>query len=121
MGPLDGLNTTLAKDLRAFQGILACRLVRRDVELSLRHVSEPWPFLVHRFRRAPGSGAAAEATAYTLGINWYLNRLVRLQAHWEHTRFAAADPAVPLGDEDVLITRFQLPSEAPLEPIRNST
>lgn len=53
-------------------------------------------------------GAAAEATAYTLGLNWYLNRFVRLQAHWERTDFTAAPDAVALDDENVLITRFQV-------------
>jgi phosphate-selective porin OprO/OprP len=57
---------------------------------------------------ASAGGAASEATGYTVGINWYLNRLIRLQADWEHTRFDAADPATSLPSENVLITRFQL-------------
>ena len=59
-------------------------------------------------RFASPAGAAAEARAYTLGLNWYLNGFVRVQAFWERTRFDAADAATALPDEDVLITRFQL-------------
>ena len=53
------------------------------------------------------------ATELTLGCNWYLNKLVRVQLNWEHAWF---DRPVLLGpgtegllsSEDTLMTRFQV-------------
>lgn len=68
----------------------------------------------------PGSARLANpslyspaATEMTLGCNWYLNKLVRVQLNWEHSWF---DTPVRLGpgtggllsSEDALLTRFQV-------------
>jgi phosphate-selective porin OprO/OprP len=54
--------------------------------------------------------SAREATAYTLGLNWYLNRAVKAQLNYERTDF---DRAIPFGarsrdHEDLFLTRFQI-------------
>jgi phosphate-selective porin OprO/OprP len=54
--------------------------------------------------------SAGEAKAYTLGLNWYLNRAIKAQLNWERTDF---DRGIRFGAEtrdreDVLLTRFQL-------------
>ena len=52
-----------------------------------------------------------EAWAYTAGVNWYLNRAVKIQFNWEHTDFAGGPSFSGEGrrdHEDVLLTRFQL-------------
>jgi len=50
------------------------------------------------------------ATAYTFGVNWYLNRSFKFMFNYEHTDF---DSAVEFNDalrdkEDVILTRFQV-------------
>ena len=54
--------------------------------------------------------SAGGATAYTVGLNWYLNRNFKFMFNYEHTDF---DSAVEFNDalrdkEDVILTRFQI-------------
>jgi phosphate-selective porin OprO/OprP len=57
-----------------------------------------------------GAGATTKATAYTGGLNWYLNRNVKLQLNWEHTEFGEklALEGDDRGSEDALLTQLQI-------------
>ena len=48
------------------------------------------------------------ATAYGAGLNWYINRAVRLQFNYERTQFSTAAGGVARAAEQVLISRMQL-------------
>lgn len=53
--------------------------------------------------------AAQGAYERAIGINWYLNRFVKLVSDYEHTTFTMATPKLtPLHSEDVLMSRIQL-------------
>src|SRR5215469_16466353 len=53
--------------------------------------------------------AAQGAFERAIGINWYLNRFVKLVSDYEHTSFRMASPKLtPLHSEDVLMSRVQL-------------
>lgn len=53
--------------------------------------------------------AAQRAEEQGIGINWYLNRFVKLTTDYEHTNFRMALSTVtPLPDENVLMSRIQL-------------
>lgn len=53
--------------------------------------------------------AAQEAKERAIGMNWYLNRFVKLVIDYEHTEFRMAPGSTkPLHDEDVLMNRIQL-------------
>jgi phosphate-selective porin OprO/OprP len=53
--------------------------------------------------------SAARATAWGVGLNWYLNRNVRAYFDFNHTDFkGGATGAVTAQDEDVFLTRIQL-------------
>jgi len=53
--------------------------------------------------------SAQEAHEYGVGINWYLNRFVKLVTNYEHTNFRMAQSTVtPLHSENVLMSRIQL-------------
>ena len=59
--------------------------------------------------------SATKATAWSAGLNWYLNKNVRVSASFSHTTFAGAGAAsaTALGNvsrqpENVLFTRVQL-------------
>ena len=53
--------------------------------------------------------AAQQATEAAIGLNWYLNRYVKLVTDYEHTSFKMALRSVtPLHNEDVLMSRIQL-------------
>lgn len=55
------------------------------------------------------STAAQLAKEQGIGINWYLNRYVKLATDYEHTGFRmASSKATPLHSENVLISRIQL-------------
>jgi len=51
-----------------------------------------------------------EAMAYTAGLNWYLNKNVKLQFNYERTNFAGAPTfnGHSRSQEDVLLSRFQI-------------
>lgn len=53
--------------------------------------------------------AAQHAQEWGVGVNWYLNRFVRLLTDYEHTKFRMASSNVtPLHSEQVLMSRIQL-------------
>jgi len=55
------------------------------------------------------STAAQAAKERSVGINWYLNRDVKLTTDYEHTGFQMAEgSAAPLHSENVLMSRIQL-------------
>ncbi len=60
---------------------------------------------------ASSTASASSAHAWSAGLNWYLNRNIRLNASFSHTVFSGytgATPAVPAQAENVLFTRIQL-------------
>jgi len=58
---------------------------------------------------ASASTAAQQAHATGIGLNWHLNRYVKLMTDYEHTTFGMASiKANPLHSEDVLTSRIQL-------------
>ena len=53
--------------------------------------------------------AAQQADERAIGLNWYLNRFVKLTIDYEHTTFRMALRTIkPLHNEDVLMSRVQL-------------
>ena len=53
--------------------------------------------------------AAQSAKEQAIGLNWYLNRYIKLETDYEHTGFRMALPtANPLHSENVLMNRIQL-------------
>ena len=66
---------------------------------------------VFRLKFADPKAAVQNAAAYTAGINWYLNKAVKIQLNYEHTDF---DRPVPFANkktrdhENVVLARFQL-------------
>jgi phosphate-selective porin OprO and OprP len=60
---------------------------------------------------ASDTASASSAHAWSAGLNWYLNRNVRVNASFSHTVFSGytgAIPAVPAQAENVVFTRMQL-------------
>ena len=58
---------------------------------------------------ASSKTAAQSAKEYAVGLNWYLNRYVKLVTDYEHTYFGMASAKVtPLHAENVLMSRIQL-------------
>ena len=63
---------------------------------------------------ASSAASASSAHAWSAGINWYLNRNIRLNASFSHTMFGGytggtpAVPVVPEQAENVFFTRIQL-------------
>ena len=58
---------------------------------------------------ASAKTAAQEANERAIGINWYLNRFVKLTADYEHTTFRMpASNVNPLHNEDLLLSQIQL-------------
>ncbi len=55
------------------------------------------------------SASARRARAVTVGLNWYLNRNLKLQFNYERTLFeGGASNGGDMGSEDAFLTRFQL-------------
>jgi phosphate-selective porin OprO and OprP len=60
-------------------------------------------------RFANPATAPQSAKEQAIGVNWYLNRYVKLETDYEHTGFRMASPTVPsLHSENVLMNRIQL-------------
>jgi phosphate-selective porin OprO/OprP len=60
---------------------------------------------------ALSTASASSARAWAVGLNWYLNRNIRLNTSFSRTLFSGyngATPAVPAQAENVLFTRIQL-------------
>ena len=60
---------------------------------------------------ASSTASASSAHAWSAGLNWYLNRNVRVNASFSHTVFSGytgGTPAVPAQAENVFFTRMQL-------------
>jgi phosphate-selective porin OprO and OprP len=59
---------------------------------------------------ATATTAASEARAVSLGLNWYLNKNIRINTSFSHTSFTGGHGvgAVPAQPENVIFTRVQL-------------
>jgi phosphate-selective porin OprO and OprP len=57
---------------------------------------------------ADPSRSASAARHWGAGVNWYLNRNVRISADYDHTRFSAAAGATRREAEQGILTRVQL-------------
>lgn len=58
---------------------------------------------------ASSSTAAQQAHATGIGLNWHMNRYVKIMTDYEHTTFRMASvKTTPLHNEDVLTSRIQL-------------
>jgi len=58
---------------------------------------------------ASAATAPQQAREQGVGVNWYLNRYVKLETDYEHTGFRMASvSATPLHSENVLMSRIQL-------------
>ena len=78
------------------------------VELAVRHSqvridSGAFPLF------ASSTSSAQAAKEFGIGVNWYLNRFVKLTTDYEHTNFRMSTSSVsPLHNEDVFMSRVQL-------------
>lgn len=66
-----------------------------------------------RFAGAPnastGVNITKKAQTWTAGLNWYLNKNIKIAATYDHTSFNSADVAIrDREDENALFTRFQV-------------
>lgn len=66
-----------------------------------------------RFANAPGAtmgvNITRKAKTWTAGLNWYLNKNIKIATTYDHTSFDSADPAIKdREDENALFTRFQV-------------
>ena len=52
--------------------------------------------------------AASKATAWGVGLNWYLNQNVKYSLNYDVTRFEGSAPGLRRADEKALFTRFAL-------------
>lgn len=86
---------------QGFRHIGAVELAVRASQVRIDH--DAFPVF------ASATTAARQATEYGIGIDWYLNRFVKLTTDYEHTKFdMATTSAVPLHDENVLMSQIQL-------------
>jgi phosphate-selective porin OprO and OprP len=86
---------------RGFRHLGAVELAVRFSQLGI----DPDAFPL--FASAKTSAQRARATG--IGLNWHLNRYVKLMTDYEHTTFRMASvTATPLHNENVLISRIQL-------------
>jgi phosphate-selective porin OprO/OprP len=52
---------------------------------------------------------ADRAREWSAGINWYVNRYVKIVTDYEHTSFRMPGPtATPVHDENLILSRIQL-------------
>jgi phosphate-selective porin OprO/OprP len=56
---------------------------------------------------ADPAGSARGAKGFGLGINWYLNKAIKLLVNYEHTTFAGGAASGDRKPEDYVVTRFQ--------------
>jgi phosphate-selective porin OprO and OprP len=86
---------------RGFRHMGAVELAFRYSELGIN--PEAFPLF------ASASTSAQKARATGIGLNWHLNRYVKLMTDYEHTTFRmASSTATPLHSENVLVSRIQL-------------
>jgi phosphate-selective porin OprO/OprP len=85
----------------------AWQLVGRYAELNIDRAAFP--------EFADPQASAGSAGAWSVGLNWYMNRNVRVNASYSHTHFnggggsgTSAPAAVTRRDENVMFTRVQL-------------
>lgn len=58
---------------------------------------------------ATGVNITKKAQTWTAGLNWYLNKNIKIAASYDHTSFDSADVAIrDREDENALFTRFQV-------------
>ncbi len=57
-------------------------------------------------------GSARDASAFSVGVNWYLNNNIKFMLDYAHTTFGSVAPGssvvVTKGDENVILSRLQL-------------
>jgi len=86
---------------RGFHHLGAIELAVRYSQLRID--GDAFPFF------ASPKTAAQQAQERGIGVNWYLNRFVKLTTDYEHTTFRMSSSSVaPLHSEDVLMSRVQL-------------
>lgn len=86
---------------RGFRHMGALELAFRYSELGIDPAA--FPFF------ASAKTSAQQALATGVGLNWHLNRYLKLMMDYEHTTFGMASiKAAPLHNEDVLTSRIQL-------------
>ncbi|PYX80966.1 MAG: porin [Acidobacteria bacterium] len=85
---------------RGFRHLGAIELAFRYSQLRLDANAFP--------RFANPINSAHTATERAIGVNWYLNRCVKLVTDYEMTRFRLASTSSTLHGEDVLMSRVQL-------------
>ncbi len=86
---------------RGFRHMGAVELAFRYSELGINPAAFP---LFASTKTAP-----QQAHAASVGLNWHLNRYVKLMTDYEHTTFGmASTKATPLHSEDALTSRIQL-------------
>lgn len=86
---------------RGFRHLGAVELAFRFSQLGID--PEAFPLF------ASSKTSAQRARATGIGLNWHLNRYVKLMTDYEHTTFRMASSTVtPLHNENVLLSRIQL-------------
>lgn len=86
---------------RGFRHMGAIELAVRFSEVRIDHAAFPV--------FASAKTAAQQSEERGIGVNWYLNRFVKLTTDFEHTSFRMAVAGLtPLHNEDVLMNRVQL-------------
>jgi phosphate-selective porin OprO and OprP len=86
---------------KGFRHLGAVELAVRYSQLRIGNTAFP---LLANPKTAPG-----EAQERGIGVNWYLNRFVKLTTDYEHTNFRmVVKTATPLHSEDLLMSQVQL-------------
>ena len=85
---------------RGFRHIGAVELALRYSHLGINPAASPL---------FASSTTAQQTHATGIGLNWHVNRYIKLMTDYEHTTFRmASSPTTPLHDENVLTSRVQL-------------